>query len=270
MRTRYFNVVATIATSALFACSDAAVDEVTAPRIAATPAVPVTAEWPYVWEYADNEIPSAIGLSIRTDARFEDEYRTFVVDAHIHFEWSNEVSASLNAQLVDQYGTIVNSGSAGMSYKRAVLPVPSGDTTFTVRISTNNRTCGLLGRHSYKGSAGQRAINVNFLQVTLWEQILYETTGADVLQPACPPPPDDCATPASRVLGGVTGILASEQEGCEDAPAPPPPSGGGGEEIELCYVIWRELWIWDYLLNTLQIVAEWPVGLICYYTTYMT
>jgi hypothetical protein len=263
MRTRYFNVVATIVTSALLACGDAAVDEVTAPRIAATPAQPVTTQWPGIWEYEEYGIPSAIGLNISSDAWFEDDNRTFVARATVRFEWANDVSANLQAWLVDKNNVTVNSGSAGMHYSRAVLPVPSGDTTFTVRISTNNRTCGLLGKHSYNGRSAQNALNVNFLQITLWEQTMPETHGPDVLQPECPPS-EGCATPVSRVIGGSTGILASEQEDCE---APTPPNGGGDQEaVEVCYTIWRELWIYDIVRRTLNLAAEWPVGIYCYYT----
>jgi len=241
MRDRYRSLVATIATSALIACGDAAVGDVTAPPLAATPAAPVANEWPSVDDYTDSDIPSTIGLTIHVDPRFEDDFRTFTVVATVHFEWVNEVSASVSASLINKNGTTVNQGSAGMQYSRLALPVPEGDTTFTVRISTNNITCGLVGKSSVSGNAAQKAIDVRLVQVVLFSQVILPTNGPDVLQPACPDP---------------------------DAPAPP--SGGGGDDFETCYTVWRELWSWDYLTRQFTLINEWVIGSFCYVYNQMT
>lgn len=262
MRVRYLCVVATIATSALTACSDAAVEEITAPRLAATPATPVANQWPFVWEYAQNNIPSAIGIQIQTLPGFVDDWNTFVVDARVQFQWVNDVSASVNAWLVDSSGVTINSGSAGMEYRRAFLPVATGDTTFTVRVSTYNRRCGLLGKNSYKGHAAQNAFNNNLVQLSLWDQTVSSTTGTDMLQQGCPPP-DECAEPASRVIAGTTGILASKAADCDDAPAPPV-GNGGYVEPAICFTVWRELWLWDYIRRVYFLDMEWILGVFCY------
>jgi hypothetical protein len=79
MRDRWFRVVVTIATSATIACGDAAVDPVTAPELAAKPATPVAAQFPYIWDFATYEIPTnALGMQIAASPRFEDDYLTFV------------------------------------------------------------------------------------------------------------------------------------------------------------------------------------------------
>lgn len=260
MRDRHVVLVATIATGAIFACSDAAVEEVTAPHLAATPATPVANSWPWVEQYAAAGIPSAIGLQITTSPRFEYDYQWFVVDGRVQFQWANEVSASVKAWLINKAGVTVNSGSAGAAYRRLALPVPSGDTTFTVRISTNGVTCGLTGKNSYEGRARQNALNITLIEVVLFHSEILTTNGQDVSQPACPPP-DECQGPATRVIGGATGILASVASDCEDAPAPP---GGGSDPIEVCYTVWREYWYYDYLTRRTYLVGRWPVGTVCY------
>lgn len=267
MPDRYRSLLATIATSALIACGDAAVGDVTAPPLAATPAAPVANEWPTVDDYTANGVSSAIGIRISVDSRFEDDYKTFVVVASVHFEWANEVLATVNASLVTQDGNVVNSGSAGMGYARLALPVPQGDTTFTVRLSTNYVTCGLIGKSSYSGTASAKALDVKLIQITLWSQTIPLTNGPDVLQPACPPyappPPDECESALTRVIAGTTGPLATEAEDCLDDTAPTD-SGGGGDDFEVCYTVWRELWSWDYLTGSYTLVNEWVIGVFCY------
>lgn len=269
MRDRYRSLVATIATSALIACGDAAVGDVTAPRLAATPAAPVADEWPSVDDYTANDISSAIGIRISVDARFEDDYKTFVVVGSVHFEWANEVLATVTASLITQDGNVVNSGSAGMGYARLALPVPQGDTTLTVRISTNYVTCGLIGKSSYSGTASAKALDVKLVQITLWSQTIPTTNGPDVLQPACPPytppPPDECESPITRVISGTIGALTTEAEDCPDDNTAP--SGSGGDDyVEVCYTVWRELWYWDPIWG-FQLVDEWFVGTFCYLST---
>lgn len=269
MRDRYRSLVATIATSALIACGDAAVDDVTAPHLTAMPAAPVTDEWPTEDDYAANDIPGTIGLKISVDARFEDDYKTFVVVANVHFEWANEVLATITASLVGPDGNVVNSGSAGMGYARLALPVPQGDTTFTVRISTNNVTCGLIGKSTYSGSASQKALDVKLVQITLWSQTIPPTNGPDVLQPACPPytppPPDECESAATRLIAGATRPFAAEAGECPDDTAPT--DSGGDGEFEVCYTVWRELWVWDYYSDSYTLVNEWSLGTFCYVYT---
>ena len=235
MHDRYRSLVATIATSALIACGDAAVGDVTAPPLAATPAAPVANEWPSVDEYAEYDIPSTIGLVIHVDPRFEDDYRTFAVVAKVSFEWVNEVSANITASLINKNGTTINQGSAGMKYTRLSLPVPQGDTTFTVRISTNNITCGLVGKSTVSGYAAQNAIDFRLVQVVLYSQTISPTNGPDVLQPACPDP-----------------------------------GGGGDDDNEVCYTVWRELWSWDYITRSFTLLDEWVVGSFCYVYNQMT
>ncbi len=265
MRDRYLSLVATIATSALIACGDAAVEYVTAPPLAATPAAPVTDEWPSELEFEG--IPSAIGIQITVSPRFEDGNKTFVVDARVRFQWANEVSASVGTSVIDKDGATINNGAAGMTYRRLALPVPQGDSTFTVRISTNNITCGLIGKSSYSGRATTRAIDLNLVQLVLWEQEINETTGPDVLQPACPPRPGCEPTTASRVIAGTSGVLASENEDC----APAPPSGGLGDvDFVVCYTVWRELWVWDFYARSFGLVAEWIIGTWCYVLEHLT
>jgi hypothetical protein len=238
MHHRYFSVVATIATSAMIACGDAAVDKITAPRPAVTPVTPVMNDWPSEDEFVANEIPGAIGIQISGYPRFEDNYRWFVVEARVRFQWANEVSAKVNASLINKSGATINQGSAGMSYKRLALPVASGDTTLTVKISTNNILCGLIGKSSYEGQAAQRALNLNLIQILLWDQTITVTNLPDVLEPVCD--------------------------------APEPPSEGGGEEVEVCYTVWREVWVWNWAYRTFYLYAEIPLGTFCYVENQMT
>jgi hypothetical protein len=165
--------------------------------------------------------------------------------------------------LINQFGTKINEGSTGFAYTRFGLPVAQGDTAVTVRISTNNITCGLIGKSSYRGTAYVRAANM----VTLWSQTIETTHGPDVVQPGCPPPPppppDECDEPATRVTGGATAIHASIQTNCEEIPLAP--SGGDGS-TEVCYIVWRELWIYDWTTGQYTLVGSWPIGVQCYQT----
>jgi hypothetical protein len=263
MRDRWFRVVMTIATSATIACGDEAVEQVTAPKPAATPVTPVANQWPYIWEF--NATPTAVGIQISSNARFENDNRDFVASAFVSFYWANDVSAKLDAWLLNKAGQTINSGSAGMTFYRIALPVQRGDSTMTVRISTNNTTCGLVGKHSFEGRAAQIAIDAQIVQITLFSHTIGKTSGADVLQPVCPPEPCE-AEPVSRVISGHTGVLASESTDCG---VPIPPEGGGDEEFEVCFAVWRELWTWDYLTNTFQFITQWLLGVICF-MTYMT
>ena len=111
MRDRYLFVVATIAASAL-ACSDAAVDEITAPPSAATPVHPVTELWPSEEEIEASGVSSAIGIQITVNAYFE-QGPWFVVEGRVRFQWANDVSASLWAWLLKN-GTTINSSEASM------------------------------------------------------------------------------------------------------------------------------------------------------------
>src|SRR5262245_53742720 len=117
MHHRYLSVVATIAAGALIACSDAAVDNVTAPRPTVTPASPVAEQWPTEEELAAAGMPGGIGFWITSRAWFEDNNRVFVAEATAHYEWVNEASAKLDASLINPDGATVNSGTAHVSYK---------------------------------------------------------------------------------------------------------------------------------------------------------
>lgn len=258
-------MVVTIATSATIACGDAAVDPVTAPELAAKPATPVAAQYPYLWDFATYEIPTnALGMQIAASPRFEDDYHTFVVSARVTFQWANQVSANIDAWLLNKNGQTVNKGSAGMTYTRLALPVPQGDTTFTVRISTNNITCGLVGKASYSGSAALVALDARLVQLTLTSHTIHPTTTFDVPQPDCPPPSGCEQEPVTRVIGAATGVLASTTTTCDNPMLPP---GSGSEEWEVCFTVWRELWVWDYLSRSYTLSTEWIVGVICYLTT---
>jgi hypothetical protein len=68
----------------------------------------------------------------------------------------------------------------------------------------------------------------------------------------------------TRVIAGAPGILASEGEDCDDAPAPP---DGGDEEFMVCFTVWREVWFWDYLSGTYQMSMTWIIAMYCYVTT---
>jgi hypothetical protein len=250
-------MVVTIATSATIACGDEAVDSVTAPRPAAMPAAPATNQWPYYWEFSGT--PSIASIQISSNAYFDADYLTLVATARVSFTWSNDVSAKLEAWLLNQQGQTVNRSSAGMTFSRFALPVASGDSTLVVRVSTNNIKCGLVGKHSYEGRASQIAIDARLIQITLFTQGIQTTNGADVQQPACPPPTGCEQQPVSRVIGGSTGILASTTN-CDDAPAPP---DGGGEEFMVCFIVWREWWVWDSN-SGYHLIATWPIGVTCY------
>jgi hypothetical protein len=266
MRDRYHSLVLTIATGAMLACGDAAVGDVTAPPLAATPAPPVADNWPTVDEITSAGITNAIGIQITLDPRFENNNTEFVVDARVRFQWANEVSATARAWVINRAGTTLNSGSAGMGYKRFGLPVSSGDTTFTVRISTNGFTCDLTGKSSGEGTARVNAIDAKLIQILLWEQTAPTTTGPDVLQPTCNTEvPGDCDAPASRVVAGATGILASESSDCEDSSAP---TGGGGTTVEVCYTVWREYWWYDLYTGEYELYAVLPIGTYCETVTY--
>jgi hypothetical protein len=249
-----------IAAGVISACSDAAVNEVTAPQIAATPATPVAEQFPLITEWS-SAIPSAIGIQIFVSPRFEDNYQTFVVDANVRFQWANDVSASVDAWLLNKNGQTVNRGSAGMTWKRLALPVSAGDTTFTVRISTNNTTCGLVGKSSYSGTAAQVALDFRLMQITLYYQSLSLTTGPDVTQPPCPP--SGCSLePVTRIAGGATSALAAATEACPGSyPIPP---DGGTEDYWVCVTVWRQLFVWDYYAQMFSLSAEWLVGYFCY------
>lgn len=259
MRDRWFRMVVTIATSATIACGDEAVDSVTAPNPAAMPAAPATNLYPYYWEFSGT--PSTASIQIASNAYFEADNLTFVATARVSFTWSNEVSARLDAWLLNAQGQTVNRSSAGMTYNRFMLPVAAGDSTLVVRVSTNNIKCGLVGKHSYEGRASQIAIDARLVQITLYTQGIQTTNGGDVLQPACPPPSTCEPDPATRVVSGSTGILASTND-CDDAPSMP--GGGGGEEFTVCYAVYRELWLWDYANNYYHLAAVWFVGVVCY------
>jgi hypothetical protein len=264
MRDRWFRMVVTIATSATIACGDEAVDSVTAPKPAAMPVVPATNQWPYTWEFSGQ--PSAVSLQISSDAHFTADNLSFEATARVSFTWSNDVSAKLDVSLLNKDGQTINRSSAGMSYHRFALPVASGDSTLVVRISTNNITCGLVGKHSYEGRASQIAIDAKLIQITLFTQGIQTTNGADVQQPACPPPPGCEQDPVNRVVSGATGILASATN-CDYSPLPP---GAGSEEFQVCFAVWRELWVWNYYLRSHTLVATWLVGMFCYITTMET
>ena len=187
MRDRFLIVVATIAASVFTACSDAAVDQVTAPPSTATPAEPVAAMWPTEAEYESLEASgAAIGIQIDLKPYFSADTQTFVVEAQVHFQWANDVSATVWASLVNRSGTVINSSEAGMAYQRFGMPVAKGDTTFVVRVSTGNIKCGLTGKSAYAGHAYTKAIDAKFLVFNLWEQQILKTHGDDVVLPDCP------------------------------------------------------------------------------------
>ena len=264
MRIRLTSVVATIVAGVTLACSDAAVEQITAPPLAATPAQPVLNTYPGIWEYASHGIPSAIGMRISTTPAWENDYRTFTVWADVDFEWANFVTANVNTSLSDKTGRVVNTGSAGVTYSRFLLPVFQGDTTFVVRLATRGETCGLMGQHSYSGASRQMAVNISFMQLSIWGHDIHPTTGMDILQPLCveaPPPPPGCEQPATRMVPGGPAALWTD-EGC--IPAPPNGSGGAGDPIEVCYTIWREYWYYDYMTKRSYMVARYPIGTYCY------
>ena len=265
MRDRYRSMVATIATGAMLACGDAAVGDVTAPPLAATPAPPVADTWPTVDEITDAGIPNAIGIQFTLSPRFEDDYQTFVLEAQVQFQWANEVSATAKAWIINKGGTTLNSGSAGMAYRRLALPVASGDTTLTVRISTNGFTCDLTGKSSAEGYARLNALDARLIQIILFEQVAPTTTGPDVRQPTCGfEIPSECLDPVARVAGGATGSLVTTSDNCEQVPTSP---GGDGEVVEVCYTVWREYWYYDYYTGRSYLVGVVPIGTYCEYVT---
>ena len=253
-------MVVTIATSATIACGDEAVDSVTAPKPAAMPAVPSTNQFPYLWEY--NGFTAAASIQISSDAHFEPDNLTFVASAHFSFTWSNDVTGKLDVSLLNKQGQTINRSSASMSFQRWALPVQRGDTTIVVRLSTNNTTCGLVGKHSYEGRAAQVAIDASLIQITLFSQGIGTTNGPDAAQPACPLPAGCEEAPVYRVSSVATGVPAPTIT-CGGIPAPP----GGEEEFEVCFTVWRELWIWDYYSRTYNLDMTWIIGAICYITT---
>lgn len=259
MPDRYLRMAVTFATSALLACGDAAVDDVTAPTLAAKPVTPVTAQYPYTWELEGTS--SAIGIQMYPNARWENNNTVFVVDVRVAFQWANDVSAQVKATLVNQSGTVVNYAEAAMHYTRLAVPVASGDTTFTLRVPTSI-TCGLIGKTTYSGKASTIALDVRLVQITLWSQSAGPTTAPDAMQPACPPPPppDECDPDAVYRLTGMSAPVASWEEGCEEE-APSAPSGG--ETITICYTVWREYWVYDYGTRLYTRVGVWPIGTFC-------
>lgn len=263
MRDRYTRMFIAIATGALFACSDAAVEDVTAPPLAATPVPPVAAEaWPPTHEFTLYGIPSSIGIRMQSSAAFEDGWSRFVARVAVQFEWANEVSANLRAWLIDKNGATINSGSAGVTYKRLALPVPSGDTTFTVAISTNGRTCGLTGKHEYSGDARQNSLNFMLQLTVLYQQTVSPTTGADVSQPECTStPPAGCAGPATRVISGTTAMPSIVWNGCSETPLAPT---GDEAPYEVCYTVWREFYYYDYYTKKTYFLGRMPIGTVCY------
>ena len=260
MRDRYLIVVATIAASVITACSDAAVDQVTAPPSAVTPAQPVTAEWPSEGEYESIEASAVIGIQIDPKPYFSPDTLTFVVEARVTFQWANDVSATVWASVINRNGTVINSSEAGMSYQRFAVPVASGDSTFVVRVSTGNIKCGLTGKTAYAGHAIAKAIDTRLVVINLWEQQIGKTNAEDVVLPDCPSEPDPCE-PASRVIGGAPAALPSTGDCGDDAPAPP---NGSSEPVEVCYVIWREFWIIDLSTYERKLLYAYPVGYYCY------
>ena len=178
------------------------------------------------------------------------------------------MSATIKASLINDKGQQINSGQASMSWYRLAIPVASGDTTFTVRIATNNTTCGLTGKSSGSGKAAQRALAAGLITIDLYEQTVGETSGPDVLQPKCPP--DDCGVSASsRVISASSGVLRSESDDCDDD-APSPPIGGGGEPVDpeptlVCFNLWREFWSYNFLTRQLSLVGVAFMGTYCYY-----
>ena len=257
MRDRYLIVVATIAASVLTACSDAAVDQVTAPPTAAAPVHPVANEWPTVDEA--NEASSAIGIQITLNRYFSADTLTFVVEAQVKFQWANDVSATVYASLIDKNGATINSSEASMAYQRFAVPVTSGDTTFVVRLSTNGIKCGLVGKSAYSGHAATKAIDAKLIVITLWQQTIGKTNAEDLVLPACPAPEDECEA-SSRVIGGMTAALPNT-EGCDDAPAPP---GGDSPAEEICYALWREFWVYDYARRQYVFLFEILIGIYGY------
>ena len=260
MRDRYLIVVATIVASAITACSDAAVDQVTAPPSAATPVQPVTNQWPSEEEYEANEISGPIGIQITLTAYFSADTLTFVVEARVRFQWANDVSATVWASVINKSGSVINSSEAGMAYQRLALPVASGDTTFVVKVSTNGIKCGLTGKSAYAGHAATKAIDARIVVISLWEQHIQKTNGPDIQQAACREESDAC--PVSRVIGGTSAALPSTGD-CDDDTAPAPPNGES-EPVEVCYVIWRELWIIDLATRRQTLLYSYPVGYFCY------
>jgi hypothetical protein len=263
MRNRCAWIVLACAASVTIACGDAAVESLTAPKITATPATPVANQWPTEEEYENAGISSAVGLLMHGSGYFESDYKTFIASVALQFTWSNDVNANLHGWVQNATGQTINSASKGMTWKRFALPVAYGDTTFSVSVSTNNITCGLLGKGTYSGGAGQQLLTI---QVHHTSQ--QATNIADVPQPTCPPgdAPDPGCEPQDYRIIGAAEALASGDGSC-DEPAPTPPSGGPNEEVEVCVAVWRQLWLYDPSRNTLRLLDQWFLGVICYTTT---
>jgi hypothetical protein len=251
-------MVIAFATSVTIACRDAAVESITAPKLTATPATPVANQWPTEEEYANAGIPGTVGLTMRGSSHFESDYKTFVASLAIQFTWSNNVSANLNAWVQNAQGQTINSASKGMTWRRFALPVARGDTTFSVQVSTNHITCGLLGKASYSGSAAH-----TLLAVEPHSTSQQPTNIPDVPQPECPPDePDPGCEPHDYRVMDAGDAIASNGDSCED-PAPAPPGGGSVEEVEVCVAVWRELWVF-MPPNTFRLMDRWFIGTICY------
>ena len=218
--------------------------------------------WPTEAEYEALEASgAAIGMQIDLKPYFSADTLTFVVEAQVHFQWANDVSATVWASVINRNGTVINSSEAGMAYQRFGMPVASGDTTFVVRVSTGNIKCGLTGKSAYAGHAYTKAIDAKFLVFNLWEQQIGKTNGPDVVLPDCPTEPESCG-PVSRVIGNTPAALPSTSD-CDDGDAPAPPNGSS-EPVEVCYVIWREVWIIDLTTYQRKLIFAYPVGYYCF------
>lgn len=266
MMNRFAPMVLAIATGLTMACGDAAVESITAPKIAATPAQPVANQFPTVDEVEGAGIPAAASIQMSATTRFEDNWRTFVASLTVTVRWSNDASAQIDAWVQNRNGQVINQGSAGMKWRRWMLPVMQGDTTFTVRVSTNGITCGLVGKARYQGRAAQMAVELSkLIEIELASQTFLPTTSADTPQPDCPPDPGCEEPPASRVISAGNVSLAAEPVPCDEAP--PPPGGGVPEPVEICVAVWRQHWLYDFATGRLTLLSQYFIGVICYTVT---